>query len=90
MAGGTPEKGNGKKPKLVTITIDGEEYEVEKEELTPRELLELAGLDVTTSYLILLHGQGNQDSYKDKLDTPIKVHERMRFVSADLGPAPVA
>jgi Multiubiquitin len=82
---------NDKKPKkTVTITIDGEEFEVEKEEMTARELLALAGLDPGVSYLILLQGQGKQVSFRDNLDEPIKIHERIRFVSADLGAAPVA
>lgn len=88
MSNAKPDK--EKKPKRVTITIDGEEYNVAKEEMTVRELLVLAGLDPEASYLILLHGEGQQHSYRDQLDTSVKVHQRMRFVTADLGPAPVA
>jgi hypothetical protein len=77
-------------PKSITITIDGDDHVVEKEEMTARALLELAGLDPSTSYLILLHGEGKQESYRDRLDEEIKLHNKMQFVSGDLGPAPVA
>jgi hypothetical protein len=77
------------KEKIIRIEIDGEDFEVEGREHTARELLELAGLDPTTTYLIELRGN-NQESYRDRLDEPIKLHNNMRFVSADLGSAPVA
>jgi hypothetical protein len=77
------------KEKTVRIEIDGEDFEVEGREHTARELLELAELDPTTTYLIELRGN-NQESYRNRLDEPIKLHNNMRFVSADLGSAPVA
>lgn len=85
----TPTNGKEHKPKLITINIDGEDFDVDDREQTPRELLTLAGLDPQTSYLIELHGQ-QQESLQDKLDEPIKLHNQMRFISADIGSAPVA
>ncbi len=75
--------------KPITINIDGEDFEVEDREQTPRELLSLAGLDPQTSYLIELRGQ-QQVSLKDSLDDEMKLHNNMRFISADIGSAPVA
>ena len=78
-----------KKPKTLTITIDGEEFEVEGREHSARELLQLADLDPATTYLIELRGN-QQIPYRDNPDEPIKLHNKMRFVSADIGSAPVA
>jgi hypothetical protein len=78
-----------KKPKTVTITIDGEEFEVEGREHTARELLQLADIDPATTYLIELRGN-QQIPYRDKPDEAIRLHNKMRFVSADIGSAPVA
>lgn len=84
-----PPTDKDKKPKTVAITIDGEEFDVEGREHTARELLQIAGLDPTTTYLIQLKGD-DQISYRDNPDEPIKLHNNMQFVSADTGSAPVA
>jgi Multiubiquitin len=78
-----------KKPKTLTITIDGEEFEVEGRDHSARELLQLAGLDPGTTYLIELRGH-EQIPHRDNPDESIKLHNQMRFVSADIGSAPVA
>ncbi len=77
------------KAKRITISIDGEDFEVEDRSQTPRELLTLASLDPEISFLIELRGQ-QQVSLRDMLDEPIKLHSRMRFISADIGSAPMA
>jgi hypothetical protein len=79
----------GTKDKTIRITIDDEELEVEGRDHTARELLQSVGLDPATTYLILLKGN-QQESYRDRLDEPIKLHNNMKFVSADIGSAPVA
>ena len=83
----TPSSDND--PKLITISIDGEDFDVDDRAHTPRELLALAGLDPDTSYLIELRGQ-QQESFQDRLDETIKLHNKQRFISADTGSAPVA
>lgn len=77
------------KPKLITVNIDGEDFQVDDREQTPRELLTLAGLDPQTTYLSELRGHQHV-SLKDTVDQPIKLHNNMRFLSADIGSAPVA
>ena len=81
---------SARKPaKTIQITIDGEDFEVDDRDTTPRELLVLAGLDPTTTYLIELRGD-HQEPLQEQLDEPLKLHPHMRFISADVGPAPVA
>jgi hypothetical protein len=80
---------NGKKPKHISIEIDGEDFEVEDREMTVAELLGLVGLDPADSYLIELHGEGQQDKHESG-DEVIKLHNRQRFVTGDRAPAPVA
>lgn len=78
-----------KKPKQISIEIDGEDFEVEEREMTVAELLALVDLDPADSYLIELHGEGKQDKHESG-DEVIKLHNRQRFVSGDRAPAPVA
>jgi hypothetical protein len=80
---------NGKKPKQISIEIDGEDFEVEDREMTVAELLSLVDLNPEDSYLIELHGEGKQDKHENG-DEEIKLHNRQRFVSGDRAPAPVA
>lgn len=80
---------NDKKPKQISIEIDGEVFEVEEREMTVTELLELVDLDPADSYLIELHGEGKQEKHESG-DEVIKLHNRQRFVSGDRAPAPVA
>ncbi len=78
------------KTKMIEIEIDGETFEVEKGEMTVAELLALVELDADESYLIELHGQSEQgDKYEDA-DEPVKLHPKIRFITGDKAPAPVA
>jgi hypothetical protein len=76
------------KPKTIEIEIDREEYEVEGREHTVRELLELSGNDPETTYLI--ERRGREEIPHTDLDEVLKLRNRMRFVTGDRGPAPVA
>jgi hypothetical protein len=80
---------NGKKPKQITIEIDGEDFQVEDREMTVAELLGLVDLDIADAYLIELHGEGRQEKHESG-DETIKLHNRERFVTGDRAPAPVA
>ncbi len=66
-------------------TVDGEPQQTTSHELTPRQILENAKLDPSQRYLLELHGK-EQVSYKDKLDTPIHMHEHQKFITAYIGP----
>ena len=82
------EKAAGKKPKLITISIDDEGYEVEEKEHTVGELLELSGNDPATTYLVELKGK-EEIEHQDPTEV-IKLRNKARFITADHGPAPVA
>jgi hypothetical protein len=58
--------------------------------LTPNEIMANAGIDPNAHYLIRLVGEKNQESYKDRPDAPIHMHEGMRFITASLNPTPVS
>ena len=78
-----------KKPKKITIEIDGEDFQVDDREMTVAELLDLVDLNPTDSYLIELHGHGEQERHEAG-DEVLKLHKGQRFVSGDRAPAPVA
>lgn len=77
------------KPKKITIEIDDEKFKVEERSMTVTELLALIGLDPEESYLVELHGNGEQKKYEGA-DEEIRLHNGIRFVSADRAPAEVA
>ena len=75
----------------IQYTVDDEPQTTTETELTPRHILTNAGFAPDTYYLILVHGQGqNQDSFRDKLDEPIHMHPQMKFITNSLGPTPVS
>ena len=73
----------GEKPGLlIHYTVDGEIQSTTDDRLTPREILEDAGLDPATHYLARV-ANGRWQSFKDKPDEPIVMDEDMQFVSVD-------
>jgi len=73
----------GEKPGLlIHYTVDGEIQSTTDETLTPREILEDAGLDPATHYLARVVDRG-WHSYKDTPDEPIVMDEDMQFASVD-------
>jgi hypothetical protein len=78
-----------KEPKKITIEVDDEKSEVEERSMTVSELLGLIDLDPAESYLVELRGQGGQKKYEGA-EEEIKLHNGIRFVSADRAPAEVA
>jgi hypothetical protein len=84
-----PKPEDNPKPKGITIEIDGETFKAEERTMTVAELLELVGLDADENYLVELHGKGGQENHEDAAEE-IKLHQGMRFVTADRAPAEVA
>ena len=73
----------GEKPGLlIHYTVDGEIQSTTDDTLTPREILEDAGLDPATHYLARV-ADGRWQSFKDTPDEPIVMDEDMHFVSVD-------
>lgn len=85
------DKANGsvKPPKTITIDLDGEDLELPDRDATPNEILQTAGLDPATHYLVQVHGK-QQDSYQGRGEETIKVHNNEKFISLSTGPTPTS
>jgi hypothetical protein len=75
--------------KTIDFTVDDEPVSTTEHELTPAQIMGLAGVDPTNHYLVLIEGH-HQESYKDKADIPIHVHEKEKFITLAMGPTPVS
>jgi hypothetical protein len=84
-----PATSKEKKPKTITIEIDGDPFEVEDREMTLTELLALVDLDPDQSYLIEQKGQGQEVEHLDPNDS-IKLHKGSSFLTGDRGPGQFA
>ncbi len=86
-AGAAPGQGRAHE---IHFTVDGEPYESTQRELTPNEIIKrFAQKDPATHYLVQIEGH-HQESYKDKGDVPIKMHDGMKFQVISTGPTPVS
>jgi hypothetical protein len=72
----------------ITYYVDNEAQHTTRKELTVRQILEAAGDDPATHYLLELRGD-QQLPHKD-LDEVIKLHENERFAAIFTGPTPVS
>jgi hypothetical protein len=73
-------------------TVDDEPETTEQRELTPGQILLEAGIkSVSDYYLVKVNADGSQESYKDRMDKPIKmVCPAVKFVSVFKGETPVS
>lgn len=76
-------------PPTFDFTVDDEQFSTSEHTLTPVQILQIAGLDPTTHYLVQITGN-HQKSYQDTPDEPIHVHQHMKFISVFNGPTPVS
>lgn len=70
-------------------TVDDEPQSTSEHTLTARQILQNAGIDPATHYLVEIKGQ-HQESYKDKMDEALHMHEHMKFISVFNGPTTVS
>lgn len=75
--------------KTFDVTVDGETVGIPRKDVTPRDILEAAGLNPDSRYLVEIKGS-NRVSYKGETDEEINVHENQKFVSNRLGNVPVS
>lgn len=73
----------------VDISIDGETYTTPSKDMTPDQILQLAGIDPTQNYLVEKHGR-EQTSYQNNGETTINVHEKETFISVPIGDTTVS
>lgn len=78
-----------KPPHVVEILVDGEKIDTREHELTARQVLELAGIDPETHYLVKIQGR-HQIPYKEDPNAEIHLHEGIEFISVSTGPTPVS
>jgi hypothetical protein len=76
--------------KTIDYMVDGVGQNTSDKRLTPRQILVSAGLNPEQRYLIELLEGGRQLSYKDAMDTPIRMRDGQEFVTASVGPTPVS
>jgi hypothetical protein len=74
---------------MITFLVNGKPIETRQKELTVRAILELAGLDASSHYLVEKCGDGREVEYRD-LAKEIHVHEREQFLAFFTGPTPVS
>lgn len=81
-----------KPPLVFHYTVDGEQETTDEQELTPNQILELAGITpVSDYYLVQTNSDGSQISYLDKPNEPIKMKcLALKFVSAYRGKVEVS
>lgn len=74
----------------IHFTVDGEQYETMKQEMTPDEIIREFGLkDPATNYLAQIEA-GQRVSYQGKGNEPIMLHDGMKFQIISIGPTPVS
>ena len=73
----------------IEITVDLKTVTTTARELTPAQIMDLAGIDPATHFLIEVEGR-EQKSLEGQNSTPLHLHERMKFVSASTRPTPVS
>lgn len=86
------EKFTVKPPEIFNYTVDSEPETTDKTELTPNQILELAGLvPASDFYLVQIGHEGIQISYKDIPTLPVKMKcPAMKFISVFRGETPVS
>lgn len=83
------EKEAARPAKQVEITLDDESLVLPDRDITPNEILAIAGLDPATHYLVKLQGR-QQESLKDEGEVGIRVHSNEKFISLSTGPTPTS
>lgn len=74
---------------IIDYTVDGEPQQTTDKELTAGQILLAAGRSADEYYLIQLRGS-QQESYQNKPNEVIKMHERIKFITVFVGPTPVS
>lgn len=82
-------KPESKKPKPVTIVVDGEPLQLPDRDVTPNQILALVELDPSTHYLVEIKGR-HQTPYEGKGEIAIKVKDGDVFITVSTGPTPTS
>ena len=71
------------------FTVDGESFSTTENTLTPVQILEIAGINPDTHYLVQIRGN-QQFSYKDEPNTPINISQNAKFIALFTGETTVS
>lgn len=72
----------------IHYAVNDEPQWTEEKELTPKTIMERAGVDPAGNYLEEI--RPHKESFKDKAEIAIKLHDGMRFITVFTGPKPVS
>lgn len=73
----------------IHFKVNDEPFETTERDLTPLQIMGLAGYDSQTHYLVLVQGN-HQVSYQGRPSESIHLHPHMSFVVVSVGPTPVS
>lgn len=73
----------------ITYTVDGDMQTTTEHKLTPRQILVNAHLDPSERYLLEIKGK-HKESFQDRMDELIPIHEHQKFITAFVGAVPVS
>jgi hypothetical protein len=74
----------------IKFTVDDELLETMAQELTATQILELAELDPTQHYLVLVKGGKPDTSYENTPNEEVHLHPGIAFASVFTGPTHVS
>jgi len=76
-------------PHVIHYSVDDEPQETTERTLTPVQIMQNAGIDPATHYLVELVGN-TRKSYKDEPSATIHMHEHQKFATQFTGEVPVS
>ena len=74
---------------VLHYSVDGEQQEAREHELTPREIVQRAGLDPKERYLVGISGK-EQQSFKNQMDAPIHLRDHLKLITVFSGAVTVS
>lgn len=81
--------GNEEHEHVIHYTVNDEPQETTEHELTPRQIMTKAGIKPDENYLVEIKGR-TRDSFQDRPDELIHMHEHQKFVTVFTGAVPVS
>lgn len=74
----------------IRYSVNDEPEWTKHKELTPVEIMNDAGVDSETNYLTEIKHDHKKESFKDKPNERIHMHDDMKFITTFVGPKPVS
>ncbi len=74
---------------VIHYTVNDEPQQTQEKVLTPRQIMTLANIKPDENYLVEIIGH-HRESYQNKPEEPIHMHEHQKFVTVFTGSVPVS